>query len=264
MSQLPTTPAAVTVPARAVGETSLRTIHLGRDGLGFESLQTATCPQCSARPATRTEILHLQKPPGWLPTMETWASLPTVLALATALIMASGGSRDLHALGMLVLFFGPSVVLSHWGVSRILKSQRFRLKVQVCPACAAQLRHAQDGSKRYRRIRNVGAWMLVLLSPAGMGVGPASQMIPAWGVASMAAAVTSLAAWWMERRAASLESHAAPALLAASDVAATVAIPASWHTVLAAQQPAVLVASPSAPAASQQPLSLPHPEGTPR
>jgi len=200
-------------------------VQLRREGLGWSALRTQTCPRCQAREATQQDSLSLRKPLALLSAVED-AALPATYALACLLLLL----RDGPAAGLMVLIFGPALMTGVASLVRMATERRVRCKLSTCPSCSAQLRHLQQRTRFFARVKNACTWGLVMLAPSFF-LANAVQHVH-WMLAMAVLAGSSMVAWLLERRAARDAGKNQPALADVQGADALVAVPGTWEPVL--------------------------------
>ncbi|MEW5854700.1 MAG: hypothetical protein AB2A00_38345 [Myxococcota bacterium] len=218
----PTSSAAISGLARPAELPTRRIpVTLRREGLGYAPLSAPVCPHCQVAAPEGLETLLLRRHPAWLKVSEKLGAPPAVFLSALGLMAVP----HLRHFGVLLFFFGPCMSLSHHGVMRLVKGSRLRVKLGLCAACRKQLRELGTREARFRRLKNVAAWALVLVAPVAMGLTAAAS---GWDLAAGALAATCLVGWAAERSVERARARRLPELESVDETGARILVPAHW------------------------------------
>lgn len=205
-----------------------------RSGLGFDAVQTETCPACGLRPAVQVERFTLRGSHKLVEVAERLLSPPAVVAAA----VVSGLLTD-TMWWPFIMVFGPSTAISSAAGIRLSWSPRYRLKVALCPSCAAHIRAARRKTRQARLFKNSMAWGMVMLAP--MVIMPMFEnRLSLIGTVAATLALACSVGHWLERAWRQAADVQLPSPVRVSDNEVRLNPPASWMPVLRAEAPALL------------------------
>jgi hypothetical protein len=237
VSQLPRSATSTAVPLTLrsnAAPTGVAPLVMRRSGLRFDAVHTATCPACGVRPTVQVERFTLRGQKRVVDIAERLLGPPSVVAVA----VLSGLWMD-TVWWPFILVFGPTAALSVAAATRLALSPRYRLKVALCPSCAASIRAARRKTRLARLFKNATAWGMVMLAP--MVITPMfGDQLSLVGTVTAALALACSAGHWTERlwRRRADAQLPSPVHVSADEV--RLLPPASWMPVLTAEAPALL------------------------
>ncbi len=237
MSHLPTAPntsSAVPLALRQVtssGGLAATALKLPKDGLSYAPLLAHTCPACGLRPPLQE--LHkftLRGISARVEWVDRLSSPPVVMGAALW-----AGFLGAAMWWPLLFMLGPLAAISNAATARWMWSPRFRLKVSLCPACAAEVRRARRSTRVARTVKNLAAWSLVMLAPSMFAAVPGMEQLASLGLLGPLAGVmgvVSSVAYLVERARRKVADGMLPALVAVTPDHVQLVAPARWMPVL--------------------------------